>query len=422
MTHYFASWILPIAGRPIANGWVAVDGGRIVAVGPRRGAGEVADPHELGRVAILPGLVNAHTHLELAYLRGAIPAAPGFVDWVQQMMARRREGPDPSDPVIVQAAAAAMVEAREAGTAAVGDVSNTLLTVPLLARAGMRARVFYELLRFNASDPQGLVREARQRIDALGTATVPVVLAAHAPYSVAPLLFRAIRADLERHPFDRSSVHVAEGPEELALIRSGTGPWRDILQRFGVWDDRWVPPGSTPVAYLADAGFLDKRVLAVHGVQCTQGDLGRLSSLGVTLVACPRSNRWVGAGSPPIAAFYASGVTVAFGTDSLASVEDLNVFAELAEARRLAPEVPASALLRSATLTGAAALGFEADLGSIEPGKEAALIAVTLPGAVADIEEYLVSGIDVAQIAWIDGEPNRQSPINPSSAIRHPQC
>ncbi len=423
MIHYFADWIVPIAGRPIADGWVAVDRGRIVAVGPRRAAGAVADARELGAVAVLPGLINAHTHLELAYLRQAVPPAPTFVEWVQQVMARRREWPDAADPVILTAAERALEETRAAGTIAVGDVSNTLSTVPLLARAGVRARVFYELLRFNAADPVALVDEARQRIDALAvTPTVLVSLAAHAPYSVAPLLFRAIRADLERHPFDRSSVHVAEGPEEIAFIRSGGGPWREILQRLGAWDDQWVPPGSTPVTYLAEAGFLDARVLAVHGVGCTDDDLRRLAVLGVTLVTCPRSNRWVGAGSPPIAAFYAAGVSVAFGTDSLASVEDLNVFAELAEARRLAPDVPAARLLAGATLAGAAALGFEGDYGSIEPGKDAALIAITLPAAVADIEEYLVSGIETSQIAWIDGTVNRHSSINPPSTTRHPQC
>ena len=140
-------------------------------------------------------------------------------------------------------------------------------------------------------------------------------------------------------------------------------------------------------------------VLAVHGVQFEGADLDRLRALGVTLVSCPRSNRHVGVGSPPLEAFYAMDVEVAFGTDSLASVDDLNMFGELAEARRIAPKVPARALLRSATLTGARALGFESEFGSIEPGKRAALIAVRVPDGVSDVEEYLVSGIEPSAIS-----------------------
>jgi len=119
-------------------------------------------------------------------------------------------------------------------------------------------------------------------------------------------------------------------------------------------------------------------------------------------VACPRSNGHTGAGAPPIEEFYASGVHVAVGTDSLASAPDLNVFAELATMRALAPSVPASALVSSATLWGARALGFDADYGTIEPGKSSHLLAVTVPSSVLDVEEYLVSGIDREQVRWIE--------------------
>ena len=140
----------------------------------------------------------------------------------------------------------------------------------------------------------------------------------------------------------------------------------------------------------------------MHGVQFTADDLARLQRVGATVVACPRSNRWTGAGEPPIGHFYASGVRVAVGTDSLASVSDLNLFAELAEMRRLAPRVPAARLLRSATLDGAKALGFAADFGSIDPGKIAQLLAVRLPADVRDVEEYLVGGVEPADVVWLD--------------------
>lgn len=402
MIRYRADWILPIAGEPVPNTWIALDRGRITAIGrPNDGGGR--DVVDLGHAAVLPGLVNAHTHLELSYLRGAVPPAPRFLGWIRTLMAKRRELPDAADPRILEAAAAGIREARAAGTALVGDISNTLVTVPLLAEAALPAVVFYELLRFNEPDPGGRVQRARQQLDGMPRhADIRTALAAHAPYSVAPLLFRAIRHDLDRHPFDRSAVHLGESVEEVEFIRSGTGPWRELLQGLGVWSDEWKPTGTTPVAYLADAGFLDRRVLAVHGVQFTQPDLARLVALGSTIVSCPRSNRHVGVGSPPLGAFYASGVPVAFGTDSLASVEDLNMFGELAEAHRVAPLVPARRLLESATLTGAQALGFEGEFGSAEPGARAALISVSLPGPVPDVEEYLVSGIAPSMVRWLD--------------------
>jgi len=144
-----------------------------------------------------------------------------------------------------------------------------------------------------------------------------------------------------------------------------------------------------------------RHLLAVHGVQLTDADLARLAAAGATVVTCPRSNRWTGAGTPPIDRFYASGVRVAIGTDSLASVDDLSVFAELAAVRRLGPRVPASRLLDSATRQGAIALGFDADLGSIAPGKRAQLVAVRLPAGVTDVEEYLVSGVPPEDISWV---------------------
>jgi cytosine/adenosine deaminase-related metal-dependent hydrolase len=148
-------------------------------------------------------------------------------------------------------------------------------------------------------------------------------------------------------------------------------------------------------------GFLDDRVLVVHGVQFGEDELKRLVAIGSTLVTCPRGNVRTGAGEPPIEEFFESGVRVAVGTDSLASVPDLNLFAELAEMRRLAPAVPARALLESATIQGARALGFEAEYGTVDAGKRDALVAVALDGYVPHVEEYLVSGIDAGKISWI---------------------
>ena len=386
---------------------MAIEQGRIAAVSSTPTSGAV----DLGSAVILPALVNAHTHFELSYLRDVVPPATRFLDWIAAIMAARRRYADPRDPVILAAARSAIDEARASGTGLVGDVSNTLVTVPLLRDAAMAARVFYELLGFNVADPAARVRQARARLNDQGQGEgggegdrIRVGLAPHAPYSVSPALFSAIRDDLSAHPRDVSTVHLGESPEEVEFIADGTGAWRNLLVTLGAWTDAWKAPGVSPVQYLADMGFLDSRVLVVHGVQLEGGDMARLRALGATVVSCPRSNRYVGVGDPPLEAFYAMGVTVAFGTDSLASVGDLNLFGELALARQLAPRVPARALLESATRCGAVALGFGDELGTIEVGKRGALIAVQVPADAGDVEEYLLSGISPEMIMWLDSE------------------
>ena len=354
-------------------------------------------------VAIMPGLVNAHTHLELSHLRDEVPPAPAFVAWIRGVMAARRQRPDPRSTEIMQGIAAGIQESLACGTALVGDISNTLATFDPLLESPLAGVVFYELIRFNAPEPATLVDAAEAEIRALPQSDrVRASLAAHAPYSVAPLVFRAIRKAVDRDAFTPCSVHLSESAEEVEFIQSGGGPWRTLLEEIGAWDPAWVPPGVSPVKFLDDAGFLGSNVLAVHGVQMTLDDLGRLKARGATLVTCPRSNGHTGAGAPPLQDFYDAGVRVAIGTDSLASAPDLNVFAELATMHALAPAVPAAALLQSATLDGARALGFDAEYGSVEPGKRARLLAVDVPDDVDDVEEYLVSGVSPSQIRWLD--------------------
>jgi cytosine/adenosine deaminase-related metal-dependent hydrolase len=399
---YRSSWLLPISKPPIRDAWVAIDGGRVVEVGrgaPREGA----DDRDLGSVAVLPGLVNAHTHLELSYLRGQVPAASTFVSWIREVMGARSRRADARAPEILTAIDRAIDEATAAGTALVGDISNTLVTFDRLQRSTLAGVVFYELIRFRPDAAERIVERARQELEALQPDDrIRGSLAAHAPYSVAPALFRAIRRATDGDSHLPLSVHLAESLEEVEFVRSGGGPWRLLLEEIGAWTPEWQAPGMSPVEYLEAAGFLDGRVVAAHGVQMTPSDLARLAARGTTLVTCPRSNRHTGAGVPPVEEFYRSGVRIAIGTDSLASAPDLNVFEELAALRALAPAVPAARLLDSATRQGAHALGFGGEYGTIEPGKRARLLAVEIPPGTADVEEYLVSGIRPGQVRWVD--------------------
>ena len=390
-----ARWLLPIDRSPIENGWVEIAGGRIV----RTGAGRPPiPPHDLGDVALLPGLVNAHTHLELSWLRGRVPPAGSMVEWIRALLATRAEGPG-GEAERTEAIRCAIDEMRRSGTVLAGDVTNTLITPALLHERQMDSVVFHELLGFSATSPVTQVRDAWRRIDDVKKDVhdphLTYTVAAHAPYSVSPALFAEIARQRRDAPL---AVHLGESAEELEFLRTGRGPFRDLLEWLGVWSDEWRPPECDPVEYLSRVGYLRAGLMAVHGVHLADDSLLKLRNAGATVVTCPRSNEWVGAGLPRLSHFYGCGLAVAIGTDSLASVGSLSMFDELAALRRIAPDVAAAALLDSATRSGAQALGLGHEFGTLAAGKRAALVAVETPADVGDVEEYLVSGVLASSI------------------------
>lgn len=402
MPQYRAAWLLPVSQPPIRDAWLRTDRGRVVAFGHSQPGDFTADDEiDLGQVAVLPALVNAHTHLELSWMRDRIPETDDFNEWLRTIIELKTRAAEHGDAV-AQAVHAAIREARRFGTGLVGDVTNTLSTSRPLEEHGFAGVVFHELLGFRHEDAASVMEQSETR---LGKAPQSEMLrhsvAPHAPYSVSPALFGLIREALGRDPLARSTVHLGESAGEIEFLRSGTGPCRLGLERLGKWDPSWATPQCSPVQYLERLGFLDERILVVHGVQFGEAELKTIAASGATLVTCPRGNVRTGAGSPPIEEFFDSGVRIAVGTDSLASVPDLNLFSELAEMRRLAPAVPARMLLETATINGARALGFDADFGTIDAGKRDALVTVQLDGDVPAIEEYLVSGVDASQIGWI---------------------
>lgn len=370
-------------------------GGRVAEIGRGRPPVEAED---LGDVALLPGLVNAHTHLELSEFAGRVPQADAMVPWIRSMVAVRGRGTDPSSATAAASARDAIRNLLDDGTALVGDVSNSLLTAPLLAEGDLAGMVFHEILGFSRPDPGGDVQAAWARVDETVALPLRGAVAAHAPYSVSPDLFRAIAAAKRATPL---TVHLAESRAELEFLQTGRGPFRDLLESFGVWTDAWQPPACDPVEYLERVGYLKPGTIVVHATHLDRGGLARLRAHHAVVVTCPRSNVWVGEGEPPVDAFYASGVPVAIGTDSLASVASLRMFDEMAAVRRAAPGVAPARILDSATRVGAEALGWGADFGTIAAGKRAVFAAVALSAFEGDVEEYLVSGVPADRVRTV---------------------
>jgi cytosine/adenosine deaminase-related metal-dependent hydrolase len=381
-----ASWVLPITAPPIADGAVVVEQERIAWVGAAKDAAADAAVTDLGEAILMPGTVNAHCHLELSHLAGRLPREHGFVGWVEALVNER--GRTPREEVR-RHAAEAIASLLACGTAALGDVSNALDHLDLLERAGLDAVVFYELLAWDPARAGEVARGAQARVAELATAGnghVPVRLAAHAPYSVSAALFEALRG-----AGGPAAVHLAESPDETAFIEGATGALAAFLERRGLGHVRFEGAHVSPVQHLDALGVLRPGLVAAHCVQVDARDRETLARRGVHAVLCPRSNRNLGVGLPRLPELLQDGVPLALGTDSLASVESLDVLAEAVVLHRAYPNVDPAMLVHMATSGGARALD-RGDLGSLAPGKRAATLAVTEARGVRDPYAFLVAG------------------------------
>jgi cytosine/adenosine deaminase-related metal-dependent hydrolase len=381
-----ASWVLPIDGPPLRDGRVVCEGDRVSWVGPAADPDAPGGPvRDLGPGVLLPGLVNAHCHIELSQLAGQIPIGGGFVPWVEAVVAARgRPGED-----AVRARADAIRLLEDQGTVAVGDVSNTLGHLDLLAASRLRAVVFLELLAWDPAHAESTVAWAEERLTAAARTPAPGVevrLAAHAPHSVSPeLLSRLV---------DRggvASLHLAESPEESRFLAEGDGPWAEFLVRRGLGHVPFRPPGKSPVAYADELGLLHPALVAVHAVQVDEADRERLARRGVAVALCPRSNRNIGVGTADVPGLLDAGVRLCLGTDSLASVETLNVLDDAVLLSQEFPDLDRAAIVRMATAGGAEALGLD-DLGTVAPGKRAALAFASAETPPPDPYAHLLSG------------------------------
>jgi aminodeoxyfutalosine deaminase len=403
-----ARWVIPMTGPVIADGAVAVAGDRIVAVGPatavwqgRNSKGRRNDETLLvdhGDGAIIPALVNTHLHLEFSALRGAIPPQADLPAWLQAAIAAFSQL---SPEVIDQGVKEGIAELRRFGIILAAEVSNTGRSLPLLAGSGLDFHYFYECLGFDLLTETPLMNDfpflAQEEIAAL-----PVSAAAHAPYSVSGPLFRRIKA-WNRERGRLTSVHLAESRQESFFLQEGEGPLQELLAHRGRWYEGFVPPGCSPAVYLDRLDFWDDKTLAVHGVWLEEADRELLARRGVWLCLCPRSNRHSGAGLPDLTALQKAGVRLTIGTDSLASCDDLNLFNDINILYNNYPEVPIAALLAMATQNGAAALQRDHDLGSLEPGKKAAMLFLDIPAGAALWPGLLAAGVE-GRISWVTSD------------------
>lgn len=381
---FVSAGVLVDAATWIPGGSLLLQAGRVRAIRTgvtRRGVAEVVD---LRPSVLVPGLVDAHAHLDLTR-GGTVAARGGFADWIRGVIEARRRirGREAADAV--RDGARALLGQ---GSISLADHDGSGASLAGLAAWPGRALVLREII---APAPEAAGEEER-RARAWLEAFPPRSrrrpgLAPHAPYTVSPSLY----ARLARLAATRGvplSTHLAETPEETDLLVRGKGPLRDLLEERGRIPPGWRPPGLRPLEVLEAAGALGPRTLLVHANDLTGEEAARVARSGATVVVCPGTHLHFDRVAASVGRLRASGARLALGTDGLASNDRLDLFAEMARLRRLAPEMSPTEVFGTATL-GGGALGLSPGAGTLAPGAAADFLALHPPAAAPERRELL---------------------------------
>lgn len=407
-----AAWVLPVVRPPIRDGAVWIQGDRIRCVArwdelPHRPSVPVLD---LGEALILPGLINAHCHLDYTDMAGRLPPRRSFTDWIKLITLAKGEW-SLEDFRRSWLHGAAML--LRTGTTTVADVEAVPELLPdCWDRTPLRVFSFLEMTGIRARrDPAEVLAEALYKVGQLRHPRCRAGLSPHAPYSTRlELLHRAVAAARQHGLL--LMTHVAESEEEFAMFVHASGPMYDWLRR----NDRDMRDcgGVTPVRHLHQIGYLGPNLLAVHMNYLGRGDATLLARHDVTVIHCPRSHRYFQHRPFPWRRLLQAGVRICVGTDSLATVPkdgkqplELSLFDELRELRRTQPWLGPTQLLRMVTLHPARALGMQGQLGELSPGAFADLMVIRtekLRSARAAYEA-IISHRGPVEAVYIGGEP-----------------
>jgi len=364
-TLYTASRVLPDAQFELIPGAVLVEGETLAFVGHPEDAPEADETVDLGQAVLMPGLVNAHSHLDLTHLRGQVPYDGEFADWLEGIVGQRKEG--------AGAALQGLREALARGTTTFGDIvppRSFDLVVAAFRETGARGRLFVEVIGFRPEVADRVFEEAWELMEMRELPPrVQTGVSPHAPYSVSrELLARAAAyADGHQKPL---SVHIGETMEELAFLRHAIGPLRELGRRLGADDPDHDAYGTVQRVF----ELLDLRqapLLLVHGNYLRPRDV----PAGAWVVYCPTAHHFFGHPEHPVLELVEEGVRVALGSDSAASGDSVDILSETQFLGRARLDLDARTVFQMATEWGAMALGL--DSGSLEPGRPADLAAFT---------------------------------------------
>lgn len=373
----------PIDRSPIVGGVVTIEGDRIVEVG----ATAVAQTTDLGSVALLPGLVNAHTHLEFSHLRKPL-GRPGMslVEWIRLIIAERGR----SESAAGNDVAKGLQESIAHGVTTIGDIATSAVTP---SPGGAECVSFFEVIGFSRARAESAAAAVIDKLDHPANVGRRIGISPHAPYTVSPDLLQRLVAESQRRNLP-VAMHLAESREELELLARGTGPFQELLDERSMWDADAIAPGTRPLDYLQQLAEAP-RALVIHGNYLHEDELAFVAKHRQTmsLVYCPRTHAYFRHSPYPLKQALASRVRVALGTDSRASNPDLNLFAEMQYAMNAHAGIAPVDILRMGTLAGAEALGLDNEVGSLTTGKLANLIAIPISSSANDSPDDLLGAL-----------------------------
>jgi cytosine/adenosine deaminase-related metal-dependent hydrolase len=399
--------LLPISAPPIENGAVLLAKNRVVALGcwPDLAARARQPAVDLGQVILLPGLINAHCHLDYTDMTG-LPPQKQFPDWIKGLLALKAAA-SYTDYAAAWLRGAKML--ARTGTTTVADVEAVPELLPeVWSSTPLRVFSFLELTGVKSRRPPAeILREAAAKIRSLASARGSAGLSPHALYSTTPALLRQTAALARRRRW-HVTMHVAESMAEYEMFAAQRGPLFDWLKRQRDMSDC---ARRTPVQQVRHYGLLGDNFLAIHGNYLDDADITALADSGSSVVHCPQSHAYFGHAPFPFQKLRAAGVNVCLGTDSLASVRvsrrakaELNMFTEMRSFAAAHPDVAPETIVRMATHHGARALGWERQAGRIFPQALADLIAIPFRGKTEESWLASVHHAGPVSASMIDGK------------------
>lgn len=381
-TVLLADWVVPVTAPPIANGIVVVANGGIKFVGSQQQLESLESPtvndHETIQLdgVLIPGLVNAHTHLEFS----DIPSPLGhqgisLPDWIKHVIACRQQQTAAEKAAAIQSG---LAEIARTGTVAVGEIATQPFddSVYLESEPQLQKTIFLEQLTTNADlIADRCTAAAAHASRPSQSVRITHGISPHAPYSVHPKLLKRL-TDIAIEHSAPIAMHVAETREEIELLDSQSGKFVELLRGLGAWNPT-AETNANSIDVVIEQLARSNRVLLVHGNYLTETQLQTVSQHNISIAYCPRTHAWFGHSTWPLKLAIELGINVCLGTDSRVSNPDLNLLSELKTVAKLHPEIRSEVVLKLGTINAATALGIAATFGSIEPGKSANLCLIS---------------------------------------------
>lgn len=398
-----AKYIISSHSEIITDGYLTVNGSNIETVGKSEDLNnnESFNVIDFGNAAIMPGLINAHAHLELTDLYGIKIPDKKLTTWIWHLMRAKMKWKEQEYTNSLQNG---IKQSLELGTTTVFDITNSGYAFSVLNGSNIRKVIFNEVIAFDPVHVSTVIESAKEKLTKINESNdlVRLGISPHAPYTVSSELYTAC-AELAKELKLPLCTHIAETKEEVEFLTKGTGLFTGFMAKLRLLPQDWQAPGETPVKFLAQTGLLKKKPLLIHCNYLTDEEILTIKESDSTVVYCPRSHHFFEHTDHPVKKLLENKINVAIGTDSLASNESLSILDEMKTLNNI-NQIPPQTIIKMATENGAAALDMDNMIGKIKPGYCADLSVISLPDQNdSDLYKALLSDKSTNILTMVNG-------------------